>query len=286
MKIYEYARNRNIKSKDVVKKLHELGFKHVKNHLSLVPEKLIDELDTIDFEKKVKEIKKESKTIVLIAMECSPFISKGLGDMVQNKIKFNQLKGNKTIVIMPKYHFDSQLLDGVLELNISVNHQNKIGKVYKTTYEHSDYYLVDSDYFNRSEVYGYPDDAERFAFLAKASIQTIKKLDQTVDVINVHDWPLGLFPLLFNDILKEELKETQIEFSAYGSTYQGIYGLEVLTDIYELDRKYYDDHTVEYANSVNFLKTGLVTADRIDINKVALYDLKNSYLKDFVYDNM
>lgn len=286
MKIYEYARNRNIKSKDVVKKLHEFGFKQVKNHLSLVPEKVIDELDKVVFEKAVKEKKKESKTIALISMECAPFISKGLGDMVRNKIKYHQSSGNQNIVIMPRYNFDIQILDAVMELNISVNHQNKIGKVYKTTYEDGDYYLVDSDYFNRDQVYGYPDDPERFAFLAKASIQIINNLDQSVDVINVHDWPLGLFPLLFNDTLKEELKDTKIEFSVYGSTYQGIYGVEVLTDVFELDRKYYDDHTVEYAMSVNFLKTGLITADKVDINKVALYDLKNSYLKEFVYDNM
>jgi len=286
VKIFEYAKNRNVKSKEVVNKLHDLGFKHIKNHLSLVPEKVIEQLDAVDFEKKVKEKKHDSKTIAYISMECAPFASIGLGDMVRHKVQYNSFNGNQNIVIMPKYNMDIKVLNAIMDINISINHQNKTGRVYHTNYDNASYYLIDSEYFNRDQLYGYYDDAERFAFLTKASIEIIKKLDLNVDLINVHDWPLGLFPIIFENSLKDEFVNTKIEFSVYGATYQGIYGIEVLTDVFELDKKYYDDHIVEYANSVNFLKSGLVTADKVDINKVALNDLKNSYLKEFVYDNM
>ncbi len=286
MKIYEYAKDRNIKSKDIVKKLHELGFAHIKNHLSLIPEKVITQLDAIDFSKAVKEKHKDTKSIAFISMECAPFISKGLGDMVRNKIQYSQLSGNQTIVIIPKYNMDIKISNYVMDVNVSVCHQNRTGKVYKTIYDNVDYYLVESDYYCRNQLYGYPDDAERFAFLAKASIEIIKNIGVDFDTINVHDWPLGLFPILFTETLKSEFPDTKIEFSVYGSTYQGIYGVNVLTDVFEINQKYYDNHIVEYAMSVNFLKSGLITADMVDINKVALNDLKNSYLKEFVYDNM
>ncbi len=290
MKIYEYARKRKVKSKEVVKKLHQLGYKNVKNHLSLVPEKVIEQLDEIHFDSEVKQKKKRnvqtSQTNGIISMECAPFTTKGLGDMVRNKIQYNQMNGIRNIVIIPKYNIDDHILEHVMDINLSVQHQKKSGKVYFTNYENAEYYLIDSEYFRRDSLYGYYDDTERFAFLAKAAIEVIKHLNVKFDVINVHDWPLGLFPILFKDTLKNEFEETKIEFSVYGSTYQGIYDVNVLTDVFELDKKYYDDHIVEYAMSVNFLKSGLITADMVDINQVALNDLKNSYLKDFVYDNM
>ncbi len=282
MKIYEYAKKRNIKSRVIVKKLHDLGYIHVKNHLSLVPIKIIDELDSMSFEK--GNAAKPKVKVCFISMECAPFSSSGLGDMVYNKVLQGKLNGNDNIVIIPKYHFDDMILEPVMDIEISIRHRQKAGKVYKTIYENTPFYLVDSDYFKREMMYGYVDDAERFAFLAKASIILLQKLNIAFDIINIHDWPLGLYPLLYRDTIKGEYPNTIVEFSVYGATYQGIYDVGVLIDVFNLDKKYFDD--VEYAKSVNFLKAGLVTADRIDINKVALDDLKNSYLREFVYDNM
>lgn len=287
MKIYEYAKSRNIKSKDIVVKLHELGFTHVKNHLSLVPEKIIDKLDKIDFpQNKVITIRK-SQNVLIISMECTPFFSKGLGEMVSNKIQFNNLYGNNVKVILPKHKLNSSDLIFCKDINVVVYDKQRGGKVYKYESKGIEYYFIENDYyFDRNDLYGFFDDAERFAFFAKASLEIIKFLDFKFDLINVHDWTLGLFPLMYKKAFDNEQKEAIIEFSVYGSTYQGIYGPEVLTDVFGLDEKYFEDKTVEYANSVNLLKAGLVTADKLDINKVALNDLKDSYLKQYIYDNM
>ncbi len=280
MKIFEYAKKRNIKSKDVVAKVHEFGFTNVKNHLSLVPLKILDKLDEIPF--KEAKIVKKPKTLVFITMEYAPFVSSEVGDMVKNKLKYSSLYGNKNIVILPKYNINKEKLSIFMDIDININHQNKIGKVFKATFEGTDYFFVDSEfYFNRDKIAGFYDDCERFAFFTKAAIKIIKEFDFEIDIINIHDWPLGLFPLLHKSSINNS---TQIEFTVYGVTYQGIYGLEVLTDIFELHQKYYQ--IVEYAGSVNLLKAGIVTADKIDISKVVLEDFKNSYLKKYVYDNM
>ncbi|HEY8365453.1 MAG TPA: glycogen/starch synthase [Haloplasmataceae bacterium] len=283
MKIYEYARARNIKSRDVVKKLHGMGFTFIKNHLSLVPEKVIDKLDEIPFEnrRQVKRI----KTIVNITMECAPIMSLTIGEKIKNKLLTNRSKKHN-IIIMPKYQMDESALEKVMDLEISIRDTIKTGKVYYTSYMDMDYFLVDNEYFLRPNAYNYPDDAERFAFLSKAALGIIKSLNVNIDIINIHDWPLGLFPILFKESIKEDFPNTLIEFSVYSATYQGIYDIDVLTNVFELDEKYYyENRLVEYANSVNFLKAGLVTSDKIDVSQNVLFDLKNSYLKAFVYDN-
>ena len=281
MKIYEYARERKIKSRDVVRKLHEMGFDYIKNHLSLVPEKVIEELDAIDFKSIHKQ--KPIKKIAVVSMECAPFVNQGLGELVKNKITQNELNGHEQIIILPKHQINEELTQ-LMPLSISIYHKNRSGYIYQLKQKNITYYFVDSeDYFNREKLYGYYDDAERYAFLEKAALKLMDALNIEFDIINIHDWSMGLFPLLFKESLQDKYPKTKLQFSVYGCTYQGIYGREVLTDVFELDNKHYP--TCEYAMSVNFLKTGLVTADQLDINKVAFMDLKKSYLKTFIYDN-
>jgi len=284
--VHEYAKERNIKSKDVVKKLHQLGYTTVKNHLSLIPERIIDDLDRVQFPPAKQIIPKQNKQICMISLECSPFISNGLGDMVKNRIEYGQIHGNHIKVILPKFKMNSEHLVYIKDVTVSVSHQTRVGKVYQYEENNIEYYFIENDYyFNRDNLYGFYDDAERFAFLIKASIELISSFNINFNTINIHDWPLGLFPILYKEKFVEKYNSV-IEFSIYGSTYQGIYGLDVLTEVFGIDRKYFDDKTAEYANSVNLLKAGIVTANKVDINKVALNDLKSSYLKQYIYDNM
>lgn len=284
MKVYEYARIRGVKSRDVVRKLKEMGYRTVKNHLSLVPEKIIPELDTMEITS-VKKVKPYPLFTVIVALECAPFKSEKIGDLVYQKLKISSLDGNQAFVIMPRFFLDIEVLEYQYDINVKANHEDYLVKVYKTKYQDNVFYFIDTPLFERDLIYGYVDDPLRFAVFTKASIEVIKRLSVTIDLINIHDWPLGLLPLVFHEEYQEERKPL-LEFTVYEPTYQGIYGIEVLTDVYGLDSKYfYENHLAEYAYSVNFLKTGLVTCDRLDVDKQALEELRSSYLRKFIYDN-
>lgn len=267
MKIYEYAKKRNIKSRDVVKVLHQLGYKHVKNHLSLIPLKIIDKLDEIEFAQK-----KQSKTIVFISFLCAPFTNCEISKKVRNKI--NQCKGNNNIIIIPHNNMDIKL-DEVIATEVIVNNKNIKGKVYYTKYRNDDYYLVKGENVNK-EVY-------QIAFFNKMALTIIKYLNIDIDIINIHHWQLGLFPLMFKE-LEKDYPKIKIEFSVYKPTYSGLYDKEIITNYFDIDEKEYP--ITEYAGSVNMLKAGLVSADKFDIKKDVLQELKASYLKEFIYDNM
>ena len=262
MKIYEYARKRNIKSKDVVKRLHELGFNHLKNHLSLVPGKVIDKLDKTPFPVRDKAL----QSIVYLALECQPFINDKIGDKVSAKL--TKSKRVKNTIILPKFNITDTILEKVAE------------DIYKTTYKLNDYYFLASPDFERPKLLGYADDHKRIAFYMKKALKVIEQLE--VDIINIHDWPLGLFPLFYRQYSK--LNNAKIEFSIYDPTYSGIYALNDYTDVFKLDNSTIDLAT--YAKSINLLKAGLVTADTFDISKTVIAELKQSYLKAFIYDNM
>ncbi|NLG82675.1 MAG: hypothetical protein GX490_09210 [Bacilli bacterium] len=285
MKVYEYARIRGVKSRDVVRKLKELGYKHVKNHLSLVPEKIIPDLDLMEIASIKKKEKPKPKLSVIVSLECAPFKKEGIGDLVYQKLRYCSLDENQAIVIMPRYHLDSQILERAYDLVIEVNHNEYPVSIYQTTYKGNLFFFIANPLFERDLIYGYVDDPIRFAIFTKASVEVIKRMTTPIDIINIHDWPLGFFPLLFEEEYNNANKPL-IEFSVYGPTYQGIYGVEVLIDVFGLDKKYfYDNHLAEYAHSVNFLKTGLVTCDMLDVDTPVLELLRSSYLREFIYDN-
>jgi hypothetical protein len=276
VKIYEYAKSRNIKSKDVVKKLHEMGFDFIKNHLSLVPEKVLDDLNEYEFPSK-KYIKKiEHKNVVYISMEYAPFSNTEIGKKVKSKVEIVQT--GRKVVILPKLNINKPL-EEFCELD------NK-SKVYKYNDKNIEFFFIDHEhYLNRDKLFGHNDESEMIANFNISVIELLKHFEDPFDVINIHDWPLGLFPLLFENNLRKDMPLCLIEYTVYGPTYKGIYGVDVLKQ-FNIDKKYFDDHTVEHAMSVNLLISGLVTAQKIDMNKNTINCLKNSYLKAYVYDNM
>src|SRR3990172_3243384 len=62
------------------------------------------------------------------------------------------------------------------------------------------YFIENESYFDREYLYGtpqgdYPDNAERFAFFARAALEMVLALGLKPDVIHCHDWQSALVPL-------------------------------------------------------------------------------------------
>ncbi|ERJ12991.1 glycogen/starch synthase [Haloplasma contractile] len=282
MRVYEYAKQRDIKSKDVVEYIKASGYS-IKNHMAKIPEGIINELNHTQFDSKPKKKKRNPKNIIVISMECTPFINTGLGALVGNKVAQHKVKENNTSVILPLYKVSKEQLTVKQKLVVTIGDSEQEGTVYQYSKDEVSYYFIENDYyFGREKLYGFYDDAERFAFMSKIALELINSFERNVDIINFHDWTLSLIPILYKDGQGGEDSKSVLELSVYGATYQGIYDKDVLTYVFGLSDDYFNSGLVEYAGSLNMLKAGLVTADKLDINKVALDDLKKSYLKDFV----
>jgi len=50
------------------------------------------------------------------------------------------------------------------------------------------YFIAERGLFDRPELYGYPDDAYRFAFYSRAALTLMEALDWRPDLIHAHDW--------------------------------------------------------------------------------------------------
>ncbi|PYL07238.1 MAG: hypothetical protein DME34_07235 [Verrucomicrobia bacterium] len=117
--------------------------------------------------------------------------------------------------------------------------------------------------FDRPGIYGehggrYEDNAARFVFFSKAAVELARRLTPAPQVLHVHDWAPALVPvyvhahrLPFRSVL------TIHHLAEQGS----FWGLDFrLTNLPE---RFFTLHGIEFFGKVNFLKGGILYADKI-----------------------
>src|SRR5438876_2201941 len=125
-------------------------------------------------------------------------------------------------------------------------------------------FLVRCDeFFNRSGIYGergkpYEDNAARFIFFCKAALELARRLTPQVQILHVHDWAAALVPVfVYAQGLPFKTALTIHHVAEQGS----FWGLDFrLTNLPEL---FFTLRGVEFFGRLNFLKGGILYADRI-----------------------
>lgn len=126
------------------------------------------------------------------------------------------------------------------------------------------YYFIDNQYyFKRAGLYGYYDDAERFAFFSRAVLDIIPHIGFTPDIIHCNDWQTALVPVYLNTMYREGefYRSIKTVFTIHNIQYQGKYGKELNGDV--LGIPYESQSIIEYDNCVNFMKGAIQCADKI-----------------------
>ena len=131
-------------------------------------------------------------------------------------------------------------------------------------------WLIDQPkYFHREGLYGppgdaYPDNAERFIFFCRAAIMTLMRLGKRVDILHCNDWQTAIIPALIqaDPVASDFFRDTRTILTVHNLAYQGHFGSESFP-LTGLSWDEFRSDTFEYYNGMNFLKTGLVTADAI-----------------------
>ncbi|MGL4374013.1 MAG: glycogen/starch synthase, partial [Turicibacter sp.] len=154
---------------------------------------------------------------------------------------------------------------------VKVGWREQLASVHKLVEDNITYYFIENDgYFNRENVYGYDDDAERFAFFNRAILELLPLIETTLHTIHVNDWHTSLLPLLLtvdynNHNYYQNIKTT---LNIHNLEYQGWYDVTVLPDVLGISTTYYENGLTRMGDSVNFLKSGIETAHEISINDV------------------
>lgn len=224
--------------------------------------------------------------VLFVAAEGVPFIkSGGLADVIGSLPKALKEKDVNVKVILPLYKEITEKYGDKLKyktnINIRLAWRNKYCGVFKMKHEGVSFYFIDNEYyFNRDGIYGYFDDAERFAFFSKASLEILKVIDYKPDVIHLHDWHTAFASVFLKShfLYDDYYKDMKTLFTIHNLHYQGVFSKEILGNILDIGEEHFTNESLEYHGAVNSMKGGLFYSDKIStVSKTYAKEITYSY---------
>lgn len=212
------------------------------------------------------------KKILFVASECVPFIKTGgLADVVGSLPKYIDRNEFDIRVMVPKYLAIPQKyrdkMEYVTHFYVDLAWRSQYVGVLKTELDGITFYFIDNEYyFAGDKPYGYiHEDIEKFAFFDKACLSALPVLDFKPDIIHCHDWQTGLIPVMLHDRFQENPFYHGIKtiMTIHNLKFQGVWDAKSVQDITGLGAYYFSSDKLEAYGDANYLKGGLVYADRI-----------------------
>ena len=200
--------------------------------------------------------------VLMAASEAVPFAKTGgLADVIGSLPQALENLGDLDVrVVLPRYQtIDAPARDlGVLRVPFDDARQLAVLQEYCSAGQYSvpTYFIDAPQYFDRAQLYGYPDDILRFGFLCRAALEIPKLLDWQPDIIHCHDWHTGLLPVYARHSAFKTI------YSIHNLVYQGCADASFLPRL-GLDWSLYNLQELEFYGQINPMKGGLVFADAL-----------------------
>lgn len=215
--------------------------------------------------------------ILMVTPEISPFAKVGgLGDVLGSLPKALKKRGHDVRVVCPCYGCIRKEKDWTRhELPLVVDFKNgkkQYAAVWETTLNpiiQGRVYFIEYDhYFHRYEIYAGPwgdhmDNAERFAFLCRASLDLCYAMRWYPDVIHCNDWTTALVPVYLNTVDHESpLGAAATVMTVHNLQHQGVFSAESFYGT-GLPQGVFRRDGLEALGCMNMLKGGLYHATKI-----------------------
>lgn len=120
--------------------------------------------------------------------------------------------------------------------------------------------------YDRPEIYtNEADEHRRFLLLSRAALEMCQRMSFAPDIAHCHDWHVAMIPLYLRTIYEWDrlFADTRTVLTIHNIGYQGVFGAGILPDTGLAGSEsllHQDDLS---AGRINFLKTGLLYADRL-----------------------
>ncbi len=207
---------------------------------------------------------------LFVTSEAYPFaVSGGLGDVAGALPAALRKRFIGCRVIMPLYEDIAEDLRANMQfvgsISVPVAWRRQYCGVFETKYNGVTYYLIDNQYyFKRAGLYGYYDDAERYAFFSRAALEILPMIDYKPDIIHCNDWQTALLPVYYSLFFAQNPWYENIKtlLTIHNIQYQGKYGHEVLEDVFGIPAHAHS--LLTYDDCANILKGGIEAAHAVN----------------------
>ena len=142
--------------------------------------------------------------VLYVSSEAAPFMATGgLADVAGSLPVALRTRLIGCRVVMPLYDSIRQeykdKMRFITSISVPVAWRRQYCGIFEAKHNGVIFYFIDNQYyFKRSGIYGHYDDAERFAFFARAVIEIIPAIEWKPDIIHCNDWQSALTPLYYS----------------------------------------------------------------------------------------
>jgi starch synthase len=209
-------------------------------------------------------------SVLLTAAECMPFAKTGgLADVVGTLAKELKSLGFDVRVMMPLHRIvKEKLRDQVRHLvafSAELGWRSQYAGVELYDWAGIPCYFIDNENYFDYEIYkGGKNEGEQYAFFTRAMLEALPMIGFIPDILHVNDWHTAMAPML----IKTQYGGTpqgsiRTVLTIHNLGFQGKYDFGFVSDLFGIDGRYYTSEYMESYGSANFLKSGIVFADRI-----------------------
>ncbi|MFW6319736.1 MAG: glycogen synthase, partial [Bacillota bacterium] len=219
--------------------------------------------------------------IMFIGSEATPYAKTGgLADVLGSLPNALKEKGHEVSLVLPAHKkikdtYQSRFVH-VKDYTIQLHKKEEYVGVEHIDVDGMNVFFIDNDYYfgKRDTLYGHFDDGERYGYFNQAVLTMFKEIDYFPDVLHLNDWQTGLIPFYLTHTFKDgNYAKLKTVFTIHNIAYQGVFSKGLLP---YLNLK--DHHDLDYDGHINFLKTALVTADKLTtVSKTYAEELKYDY---------
>lgn len=202
--------------------------------------------------------------ILLCASEVVPFAKTGgLADVAGALPQALEALGQEVIIAMPRY---KAINDSKFRMQ-----RFKDGISYSVVGRNIRVYFIENDkYFHRDGLYGdktgdYKDNLERFSYYCRKTLELLKEINFTPDIIHVHDWQAALIPVYLKALYADDAfyKNIKTVLTIHNIGYQGLFPREEFPKL-GLDWNLFNIEGLEFYGKINILKAGIEFSDYIN----------------------
>lgn len=208
------------------------------------------------------------RKILFVGAEVMPFAATGgLGDVLGSlpaALKREHGDDIDVRVVMPLYdaikpEWRNQMKQEAV-FNLPLSWRNLYCGIHSLVKDGVTYYFIDNEYyFKRGALYGYGDEAERYAFFCKAAVEMLGVIGFYPDVLHAHDWQaaLSITYLNFEYRWRREYQNIKTVFTIHNIEYQGQFPNSVVGFVFGFGHSDY----LDYNGCINLMKCAIEMAN-------------------------
>ncbi len=205
--------------------------------------------------------------ILFVGSEATPFAKTGgLADVLGSLPQALAQRGHEVALVIPKHRIVKENYQksvvSLKQFRVKVHTKDEYVGIETMEHQGVKVYFIDNEYYfgYRERLYGDFDDGERYGYFNQAVVQMLHQLDYFPDILHLNDWQAGLIPYIIKTNHAKDLRYQNIKtlFTIHNIAYQGAFSKALLPYLNVPFKA-----ELEFENQINFLKTAIVTADRI-----------------------